>query len=92
MRVIRRALSTLRLDQNLLRHRIYREVFGMPLATNWREFLLGQAERLQDDLPSVAEITEAAKERWILPRAARLPGYESWDDADLEEMFASFLA
>jgi hypothetical protein len=66
-------------------------MFGMPLASNWREFLLGQAGRLQDDLPSVAEITEAAKEPWILPRATRMPGYVSWDDADLEAMFASFL-
>ena len=78
-------------DPGHSRDRVYRELFGMPMGGNWREFLLGQAERLQGDLPPVAEIARAAKERWIFPRAARMPGYKCLDDADIEGVFAPLL-
>ena len=91
MRVIREALSILQLDQGLLRHRVYREVFGMPMGGNWRDFLLGKAKRLTGSLPTVDAIAQAAKERWILLRAARRSSYRYWDKDDLEELFAPIL-
>jgi len=91
MRLIRQALSSLEVDQDLLRHRIYREVYGMPMGTNWRNFLLGKADQLEVTLPEANVISKAAKERWILPRAVRRPDYQDWNDADIAKLFAPLL-
>ena len=43
IRVIRQALKSLGMDGDLLRHGVSREVYAMPLAENWRQYLTGEA-------------------------------------------------
>jgi len=72
LRTIRAALAALDFNSNLMRHGIKREVFIAKLATNAFEVLRGYdiAPDLTG-LASVAEISELARERWIVPRAVR---------------------
>jgi hypothetical protein len=85
-RVIREALSRVGLDDDMLRHGIKREVFGVPLAKNWRQFLCGEDSRAEIDRPSVTEISEAAKQRWIIARSKRCPDYNDWTRKDTLEI------
>jgi hypothetical protein len=72
LRTIRAALAALDFNANLMRHGIKREVFIAKLATNAFEVLRsgGVAPDLTG-LASVAEISEMARDRWIVPRATR---------------------
>ena len=78
IRLSRVGLSMLGLDPNLLRHGIEREVYVLPLSVNCKEFLRGQVEEAYLDRPTVREISLAAKQRWILPRAERRPEYAAF--------------
>lgn len=76
LRAIRKCFSMLGLDQNLLKHGICREVFLCHLASNAIAFLQGrQPEAKYEQLLSVADVAEQAKNRWIIPRAKRRPEY-----------------
>ena len=88
MRVIRRALSLIGLDEGLLRHGIEREVYGMPLAQNWRKFLRGEARIYGSQRPSVDTIAKACLERWVVPRSIRRPMYRTWSSADRDQLLA----
>jgi hypothetical protein len=78
VRVIRASLKRLGLSEDLLRHGIRREAYGVPLASNWREFLIGTTDQPQLARPTLAEITEASLSRWHLRRAATNPSYRAW--------------
>ncbi len=78
IRVIREALERIGLDGELLRHGIAREVFAMPLAENWREYLRGQSQECVLRRPSLGRIAEASLKRWVIPRSERRPGYKEW--------------
>lgn len=78
LREIRDALSQLGLPQDeLLEHGMPRLVYGVELADNTREYLLGRAARLKYRLPARlgADATRAIcrwwLERWCLPRVRR---------------------
>ncbi len=71
IRVVRRALTRLRLPPDLLRHGIRRAVYVAPLAANSDAFLRGAAERLRWYRRPLATITEVWRQRWLLPRASR---------------------
>lgn len=86
IRVIRVGLRRLGLDQDLLRHGIQREVYAMPLASDFREYLCGEIEAPSLDRPLLSTITEAALERWVIPRAARFPEYREFNRGDVLEM------
>jgi hypothetical protein len=92
IRVIRESLKRLGLDAKLLRHGIGREVFAMPLLRNWRAFLNGTEAPANDKRPSVSQISLAARERWLLPRAARLPEFREWRQEDTEKLLRGALA
>lgn len=84
IRVIRKALSRLGLDPNLVRHGFAREVFFSRLATNAESFLRGEARSPDfDSLPTVAERAREALDRWVIPRSVRDGGYRSWDPREL---------
>lgn len=87
IRVIREALRQAGLDDELVRHGVEREVFGMPLVTNWRGYLRGDARSCLGSRIPAAEIAEAALERWVVPRASRMPGFARWR---LEDTLAEF--
>jgi hypothetical protein len=85
LRAVRKVLGQVGLDPDLMRHGIPREVFVCPLASNAREFLTGRAKRPKfNDLKTVAEISQLALERWILPRAERRPEFRHWQRTNLE--------
>ena len=89
IRVIRQALRSIGMDPNLLRHGISREVYGLPLASNWQSYLRGETDDDVVDRPSDAEITEAAKRRWLVPRSKRRPDYRQWTLEDTLTLFQS---
>ncbi len=88
MRVIRAAVGTLGLNEDqLLNHGVKREVFGVSLATNFREILRGVDAAPVWKTESIAIRAAGALERWVLPRAERDPSYLSWNaDAFFDDL------
>lgn len=85
LRVARVSLQKVGLNPALLRHGIRRDVYAMPLASNFREFLCGTAQQPELQRPCAARIASAALERWVLPRAVRRPEYASFRREQLPE-------
>ncbi|MCC8689067.1 Druantia anti-phage system protein DruA [Xanthomonas campestris] len=84
IRVIKRALERLGMDTSLARHGFSREVFIAKLARNAEAYLRGDNKRvLYGSLPTVAEISQVARERWVVPRADRDSSYLGWKAIDL---------
>jgi hypothetical protein len=73
-------------DPDFLRHGVTREVYAMPLASNYREFLSGEEPIAHLDRPSTSQIASAALNRWILPRAARDPSFAAFERSELLEL------
>jgi len=79
LRAIRRSLSLVGLNPDLLRHGVKREVFACELAANTKNFLAGiDSQPVYNGLLTVAEVSELAKIRWIEPRASRRPEFREW--------------
>jgi len=79
IRIIKRALWHLGLEDTLMKHGFQREVYVCEIARNCREFLTGK-ESIPDfsHLKSVSEIAKMAKTRWIIPRAVRNPEFKDY--------------
>ena len=78
-RTIRVAFNALGFRADLLRHGIGREVFVCELAVNARKILRAEAVRPNyRGLKTVAEIGGVARQRWLVPRAARRPEFKEW--------------
>lgn len=77
-RALRKACHILDIDENLLRHGIRREVYAIPLATNWREVLLGKETIPEYQSHTVSEIAMAALSRWVIPRSERASDWSCW--------------
>lgn len=72
LRTIKAALAGLGMNEAILKHGIQREVFIMTLADNALEVLRdGKAKPDISSLLSVSEISDLARDRWIIPRAER---------------------
>lgn len=83
LRVVRRVLEYLKLNPELMRHNMKREIFICPIATNAYKVLRGKNLRPRfTDLLSVAEIGDAARQRWLVPRAERRPEFRLWRRED----------
>jgi len=86
LRTTRAALAELGLNEKILRHGIQREVFLCQLAKNAVRMLkTGKGRPDLTTLLSAADVAALAKERWVIPRAARRPEYRDWQ---LESFFA----
>jgi hypothetical protein len=92
IRVVRQALTEVELDPELLNHGIEREVFGVPLVENWRGYLCGETKEIILNRPSVSDIAQAAKERWIVDRAERCPDYIEWTRPRIREIISGRFA
>ncbi len=79
IRVIRKALESLRLPGEMLRHGIRRAVHVAPLAENAAAFLRGESQRLQWYRRPLEDIVEFWRDRWMLPRAYRDSSYRGFD-------------
>lgn len=75
MRTARSCLESLGMSGDLLRHGVSREVYGIPVASNFREFLTGREGQLRPiDIP-FNDVAEFFKERWMRGRAERRPDF-----------------
>ena len=90
IRVISTALRELGIDSSaILRHGIEREVYAIPLASNWREVLLGDQNVVCSlTLPS-AEIADFCLRRWVIPRSKRDCRYRKFDPTNIVECLLS---
>ena len=80
IRVVRAALESIGIDGNsVLKHGIEREVYAIPLATNWQRILLGQQVNVRSIVVSTAEIVEFCLNRWVVPRAMRDDRYKVFE-------------
>lgn len=89
IRLIKRALSLLGMDPDLIQHGMAREVFFCSMASNAKEFLRGDHVRVRyGDLPSVQEVADMALRRWLIPRASRCPDFLTWHAEQFMEELA----
>ena len=92
MNEIAKALTLVGLNwREVQRHGIKREVYVMPLAENWREFLRGETDVCESNRPSVDTISKACLERWMIPRSIRRPEFRDWSCEDREKLFEPIL-
>ena len=70
-RVLRVGLKYLGLDEELIRHGIHREVYAMPMASDFKDFLCGRIHESNLHRPSIETISTAALNRWVIPRSTR---------------------
>lgn len=79
IRVVRLALESLGMNPDILRHNLHREVFLCTLASNAAKLLTGRAVRPSvRDVLTAAEVSVAARQRWLVPRARRRPEFQNW--------------
>jgi len=71
LRVIRQALQEVGLGGHLLNHGVRRQVFAVPLARNFRQYLCGNAQRARWHVLPAADIAEFCVNRWMVPRSKR---------------------
>lgn len=83
IRTIRQGLKDLGLNEDLLKHGIKREIYAVPLADNFREFLIDEDKTLRGIDLRVKEISTYFKERWLLSRADRKPEFRDFDKRDI---------
>lgn len=87
MRATRAALRALGFKEDMLKHGVKREVFLCELANNSREILKsGSGVPDLSDLLSVAEVSELALERWIIPRSIRRPEFLQWNTQSILDL------
>lgn len=77
IRMIRVALQHLGMSPHLVRHGISREVLALPLTPNLQTVLRDGESPQAHTRAGALEIGQAARERWIIPRAQRRPEYRS---------------
>jgi hypothetical protein len=79
LRTIRKALNELGMNESALKHGVKREVFICSLARNAFDILkTGVGEPDLQGLLSTKEISEAAHDRWMMPRSERCPEFKAW--------------
>jgi hypothetical protein len=79
IRVVRTALEDLGIDGNsILKHGIEREVYAIPLATNWQKILLGEHKNVRSSVLPASDITDYCLKRWIIPRSERDKRYKKF--------------
>jgi hypothetical protein len=93
LRVIRAALVSVGLNADgIMKHGVGREVYAVPLATNWKEILLGKQKRAQFTALTASEIADYCLKRWIIPRSQRDPSFKEYrPEATLESFLTSKL-
>jgi hypothetical protein len=90
IRVGRTCLVELGMSPDLLKHGVRRELYAVCLASNFREFLCGEArDPIPLDMPA-RKFVEYFKDRWMVGRAAREANYAAHDRASvLKAIYAS---
>lgn len=91
MRVIRVALKECGFNPHLLKHQIHRECFMIPLARNTKLCLKEKSKKPVYYKGDVAQITDDALRRWIIPRSKRKPSYCQWNRSEFLSSIVSML-
>jgi hypothetical protein len=87
LRTIRAALGEIGIDESVLRHGIKRQVFICPFADNSYDILkTGTGHPKLSGLLTTAEISDLARERWMVPRALRQEDYRAWNKNDITKL------
>lgn len=81
--VVRKALGLLDMPYKLHIHGIERAIYVAPLGPRAREWLAGSEPKLTLTRRTVADLSRAALDRWVLPRAARRPEWKLFDRESL---------
>lgn len=87
MRVARAGLIELGIDPGRMRHGVAREVIAIPRAINVIRYLAGEEDVPVMRTPTAEELGLAARERWLVPRGERRPGYRAIDREYLRSEF-----
>ena len=83
MRVIRKALQECNLSSQMLQHSIERTSYLIPLAENSKEILRGIESKPRFYEENVYSLSEAALNRWIIPRSMRRPQFKDFKRLEL---------
>ena len=86
IRTARECLGLLGLPNSLLKHGIQREIYGIPLAKNFSEFLRGDTSKLIYYEMPFNKITTYWYERWFVERSKRKPEYNEHKRKDVSQM------
>lgn len=93
LRTIKVALKEIGINESVLRHGIQREVFISSFCKNSLSILKkGKGKPDLDNLKTVGEISELAKNRWIAPRAERRNDYQQWDRSQIRTLIRGTIA
>ncbi|MCF2525397.1 Druantia anti-phage system protein DruA [Bradyrhizobium sp. G127] len=93
MRTTRAALSALGYKDDMLRHGIQREVYLCEFATNSLKILkTGTGRPNLKGLKTVEEVSRLAVQRWMVPRAERLPEFRLWEVGDIMQLLGRKVA
>jgi len=76
--IVIKCLQVLGLPRAFGKHGIPREIFAAPLGKKAKEFLRGESKQVQFYDWPLAELFEKFKERWLLPRAERMPEWKEF--------------
>ncbi|MBL8688957.1 MAG: DUF4338 domain-containing protein [Rhodospirillaceae bacterium] len=88
LRTTRAALVALGFKDDLLRHGIKREVFLSTLASNATRILkTGKGRPNLKSLLSAKEVSQLAVDRWMTPRAERMPDFKLWRARNIADLF-----
>lgn len=81
-----RALQKLGLSSALLCHGVKREAFLFPLVNNLKAYMEGRdTEPDERNLP-FSELVAWWQERWLLPRAERVDGWQEWHKEEIKSI------
>jgi hypothetical protein len=81
-----RALDRLGFSSDLLRHGVKREVFLFRLVDNLEAYMEGRdVEPAYRNLP-FSELVAWWRERWLLPRANRVDGWQEWRKEEIKNL------
>jgi hypothetical protein len=93
LRTIKAALNELEIGESALRHGVKREVFIATLAGNALSMLKsGTGNPDRSGIAGVAEISQMAVERWMLPRSIRNDRYRHWERSSILDLIAGVTA
>jgi len=87
LRVARAALDAVDLESaHVLKHGVEREVYGIPVAQNWKEVLRGDEQIVNSHCLSVNDIAAFCRDRWLVPRALRDETYLSVTRSSIHQL------
>jgi hypothetical protein len=81
-----RALEKIGFDSGLLHHGVKREVFLIPLIHNLKSYMNGTEETPHYIDASFDELVNYWRDRWFIPRSARIDGWCNWDPKKIEDV------